>query len=1060
MKKHYTYYLLIILFVVSGFNVLAQNVMVGGTVLDKDTNTPLPGVTIVAIRDTQKVVKGSVILSGTATDANGKFWIKVPSTGYKLRFTFIGYQPVWEKITKAKADYHIYMIVEDNVMDDIITIGYQQKKKQDVTSSAIKIEAKDLPDVPVQNVMELLQGRVAGLNIQQNNGTPGMAGSYVIRGLSDINVKGSGDQAYLTDTSPLFVVDGIPIDNTSNFDYEGLVAGSNVSPLAMIPQEDIASITVLKDAQATAQYGSQGAYGVILITTKRGNSMVPIISYSSSMSISTPPRLKDVVVGATERRLRVNEILNYEGNDYDAQNVINSFALLSDSLNAYYNNNTDWQDVFYRTTYNQTHNINFSGGDNDFNYKVNVGYSDSKGIVDNTGFTRYSLRTNLGYQPNEKFRISAYVNTSIGKNSTGSGNALIQTGVASGANTSSLLPPPSLYTASNATLGALSVDNKNKDLSYDASISLNYQIAKGLSFNSAISYSHSTKTEDTFEPGMLNNEKPKITSNNTFHHKIYNRNNISYNTHLGYVRFGLSLMFELSSAENSGNNLELVGLPSDVIRGPVGYTFGSSSGDAKSTDDNKSISFMVNPSFGIGSPKLSLGEDKYVFTPMIRPEASSVSGSSKKWTINPGLGFAWHFSRESFMKRYNFISSGTMRITWGRTIRQNADIYDIYGKYYIADETYNGQSVIPINLESTPNPDLKPTTNTTWNFGMDMGFLRGKYSFSMDAYYKQTDNILKTVDMANHNAFTGVKSISTSLVNKGLEFQCSARPLPVRSKLDWNISFNFAIDKNIVTALPNGVKQYTQDGSIVNRVGTNALSNFLFVNKGVYANDEDVPVDPATGLRYRIGGSNSKDAYFKAGDPIWVDVNGDYILDDNDREIVGNSQPRITGGAYNTLRYGSVSVSVSLSFTLRRDIINKTLADQFATYYDPKSLTSLAPIGAYDFWTPEHRNAKYPNPFDYKRSNLVDPFRADQTLFQEDGSYVKLNNVSLSYNVNKKYIEKFGLSQLTFRFGINNLHVFTNYSGINPENVNSLGRDVSGGYPNSRDYSFGMSIKF
>ncbi len=1043
-----------------GFTSYAQDVVVSGVVLDKDSDSPLPAVTI-AVLVPDLNVEGTErykIIGGTITDNDGKFRAKVP-LNCKLQFSFIGYVPVTKKITATKSDYKIYMLEQDNMMDEIVSYGYQEKRTGDITGSNTLIDSKDLIQTPVQNVMELLQGRVPGLNIQQNNGTPGMAGSYVVRGISDINTVGEGDNMYLTGTSPLFVVDGIPVFDTSEFNYEGLVAGSNVSPLSMIPQEDIDNIQVLKDASATALYGSAGAYGVILINTKRGNSLVPIISYNGSVRISTPPGLRNVLAGTSERRLRIQEMLENETSREYAEQLINSNPAFADSLNAFYNNNTDWQQVFYRTTYNQSHNINFSGGDDSFNYKTNVGYFEQKGIIENTGFTRYSLRSNIGYKPNKKFMMSANLNTNVGLNSTGSGNALAQTGVAKGANTSSLLPAPSLFTASNPTLGAISVDNENKNLGYDAGLNLTYRLTDSWSVNGTLGYAYKNTVIENFVPGMLNNEQAKLESTNSFSSSLYNRNSISWNDRFGLFKIGMTVMMEITSRKENGNNLYLVGLPSDEILGPGGYAVKSSSGEAQSTKEYKTLSFTFAPSFGIGSPTIG---DKYVFNPSIRPDASSVSGSGKRWTINPGLGFRWNFHMEPFMERFNSVSSGSFRISWGRTIRQNANIYDIYGRYYIHENTYDGQSVIPINLESIPNPSLEPTTNTSWNFGWDMGFYNNKYSFNIDAYYKQTDNILKNREIANHNGFDGMRSTETSLVNYGLELALQARPLPTRSKLDWNMSFNLAINKDILTALPNEVRQFiTGSGNpVVNRVGANALSNYLFVYQGVYESDEDVPVDPATGLRYRVGGNNTDDAFFRAGDPKWLDVNGDYVLDDKDRKIVGNSQPRVTGGFYTSLRYGPLSLSTSLSFTLRRDIINQTLADQFHTYYKPQELNALVPIEAYDFWTPEHRVAKYPNPFDYRRSSIIDPFRYDQTLFQEDGSFIKVNGISGSYRVDKKHLEKVGISSLTFTFSANNLLVISKYSGINPENVNSLGRDTSGGYPNSRDYSFGVNIQF
>ena len=340
--------------------------------------------------------------------------------------------------------------------------------------------------------------------------------------------------------------------------------------------------------------------------------------------------------------------------------------------------------------------------------------------------------------------------------------------------------------------------------------------------------------------------------------------------------------------------------------------------------------------------------------------------------------------------------------------------------------------------------------------------------FVAEAYYKQIDNQLSSIELANHNAFNSVRSTKTSLVNYGLEFSLNVRPLSRQSNWDLNVATSLAINKDVIAKLPNEVRQIiNSDAEVVNKLGSNAMGNYLYVYKGVYATDEDVPVNPLTGERLRMGGNTSTQAYFKAGDPIWVDVNGDYIIDEKDKVIVGNSQPRMTGGISINLRYKAFSINTNCSFTLRRDIINKALADRFRAYGTPVAgkvnLTgsgALTPIEAYNFWTEDNIYAQYPNPFDYTRSSIIQPFRYDQTLFMEDGSYFKINGISVAYTIPKKMLDFFSISRCQLNFSMNNIYTFSKYSGINPENVNNLGYDTSGGYPNGRTVTFGVSMDF
>ena len=330
---------------------------------------------------------------------------------------------------------------------------------------------------------------------------------------------------------------------------------------------------------------------------------------------------------------------------------------------------------------------------------------------------------------------------------------------------------------------------------------------------------------------------------------------------------------------------------------------------------------------------------------------------------------------------------------------------------------------------------------------------------------------MSDIELADHNAFEKVRSIETSLVNYGFEILIGGRPLPQQSPWTLDLSLSLAMNKDVIAKLPNEARQIiNSDAKIINRLGSNALANYLLVNKGVYARDEDVPVNPATGERMKAANNkNNGYVYMQAGDPIWVDVNGDYIIDDKDKVVVGNSQPRLTGGFNANLRYKSFSINTNFSFTIKRDIINKALADRFAAYGNPLSKDlngsgAITPIEAFDFWKEDHIYAKYPNPFDYIRGGTADHqenfFRPDQTLFMEDGSFLKINGVSISYVLPKKVLDFLRVERVQLNASVNNIYTFSKYSGVNPENVNSLGYDVSGGYPNSRNYTMGISIDF
>lgn len=336
MRNIFKYGLLAMAIAVTSVGVRAQDIPVSGVVKDKSNNSTLPYASVIVKNESGKTVPQL----STTTDDNGRFSTKVKS-GYRLVFSFLAFDSLSVKVTKPSERMQIYLSPTENMLDETVVVGFKRVSKAAVTASVTVIKAEDLVNTPVANPMELLQGRVPGLNIQMNNGTPGGLPSFSIRGVSDISVQSSGDGEFMMGlTPPLFVVDGIPQEDVTGYDAAGLLSGATVSPLAMIPLEDIANIQVLKDAAATSLYGSKGAYGVILIETKRGETAKPKVSYSANFVVKTPPRLRDVLAGGAERALRIMQILGNDTSAYHGYNEIHKLQALSDSLNPYYNNNT------------------------------------------------------------------------------------------------------------------------------------------------------------------------------------------------------------------------------------------------------------------------------------------------------------------------------------------------------------------------------------------------------------------------------------------------------------------------------------------------------------------------------------------------------------------------------------------------------------------------------------------------------------------------------------------------------------------------------------------------
>ena len=1051
--KYILYTIFILLVCSVHTNTFAQErIKVTGTVVDGSSNNTgsLASVTI--------TLDGKVISS---TDRFGKYSVTVPNNA-TLIFKLMGYESFTLKVNN-RSNIDVRLMSAENVIEEVtVTSGYQTKSRALNTGAVATVSGKDLQGQPAGDVISLLQGRVAGLNIQNNTGAPGMRGTVTIRGISNINVSGSGNESFLTPTSPLYVIDGVPVDDNTEYSYGFQQAGPGVSPASQIPPEDIEDISVLKDAAATSLYGSRGAYGVILITTKRGKSRIPIVRYNGSAFLSMVPKLRAVIGGRDERMMRINQIIKFDTSYYHAIDMVNNTPFLSDSLNAYYNNSTDWQSYFYKPTYNQTHNLNISGGDVRFNYKAALGFYDENGIQQNTGYSRYNLNMNMIYNPVDRFKLESQLNNSIQRQRMGSGNGLLNSGVASGSGSSSLLPAPSLYSSVNSVLGSLVTDDDNKTLNTSANVNLHYDIIRNLKVSAYLNYTGVAGTKDNFKPAALNNNQATYYAYNERANTLYNRTQMSYVFSIPHNgedahNFNLFAFSELRSSFFKADGVLSDRVVNDQLRGPLtkmtSYT--SSKGGTTRYTDTRSVAFAGQFSYNY--------KTKYVLDFNYRLDGLSTNGPNAGYKTNPSLAFKWNFDREAFMEDASWLDYGDIRLSYGSNITPNGNIYQAYGKY-VGGARYNNNNTVVSDLGFLPNLDLEPTKATTYNIGFDFGVLKNRLTFTMDSYYKQNDNIFRQKPISTSNSFGNIGSTEISNVNYGWEFQATGRPLSPSSPFKLSLSGSFAINREILAQLPNGLREMIQvDPSlgqdIYYRLGINSLSNYLYNTKGVYANSQDVPVDPVTGLPYRVG-SNSLLNYFTAGDPIFTDLDGNYVLNEYDRVIAGNSQPQITGGFFSLLQYKNWSMEINTSFTYKRDILNNFLAARFDSFSTPTALGALVPLTEYNFWAQAGDAAMYGNPYDYTRSDIINPFRYNQTLFQEDGSYFKLNAIKIYYNFNQSLTQRYGMNRVSINATAYNLAYITRYSGPNPENVTAMGRDYPTNYPLPKQFALGLNIEF
>lgn len=1080
MSKRYIYRLVTFFLLLTGAGnaVYAQQaVTIKGRVLDAASKEGIPGVTIIDIKNK----KGLGV-----TDPTGRFTITV-EPDKMIQFRYIGYRLETVKAV-AGATMNIGLTPENKALKETVIIGYQKRTKETASGSAAVIDGKALQDVPVSNIQELLQGKVAGLNIQNNSGAPGFRGTMSVRGVSQLDVSGSGDNAYLTSNNPLLVIDNVPVDFDGGISQSMLQPGAATGPLALIPPEDVESIVVMKDAQATALYGSRGANGVIVITTKRGNSPTPIIDITSSIFVNLPPPLRPTIGGNAERRYRISSILANSRDDFEARMKLADpgAQFLTDSLNPFYNNSTDWQGLFYQTTLNTNNNIQVSGGSQKMNYKANFAYQKNQGVIKNTGFNKYSLNMQLNMQPSKRLRIGAQLFSALGQKQRGNGGGLTGNG-AGNSFTSSLMPGPSTFVGNPQLSGYENNIDDNNTLNIRGFLDVDYEIINGLRINSTTSYDYYTDTRDRFNQAFSNKNVTGLYGFVGRHDELNTRNGVNYSystrptdlerSHNIYA----SVFSEINIKSDDQHIRDVRNGPNDYYWGPRGYSPrfypGNPWNNASEVNVNGTpVSYAYHAASWAGFFSYNY-RTKYVLDLAYRLDGNSSAGINNPYTKNPSIGLRWNFNKENIMRGLDWLDYGSVRVTYGVNSRPTSTILNSLGAYRSVKGYNNAISINP-DFSVLANPNMEPEKSAQFNFGVDLGLFRNRLEIIYDTYYKNNYNLVRDIKLPNATGYDKMQVNGGAIVNYGHELSITVRPITHVKPQDfqWTFSINGAYNKGVLTELPGGsqlfinVDENTWQSTAL-KVGRNPQSNYMYLTEGVYQSNDQVPVDPIRGVRYKAfkGPGNQ---YFQAGDPIWKDLNGDYALDGADYVIMGNPEPLVTGGLNNTMSYRNLSLNVNCTFLAKRSILNNAIAARIYRLQFPDKLsldggTAQGPINLYDinqinYWKTAGIDATHPAIVgSFLHDAQVAPNRLDQSLYQEDGSYFKINQITLAYQFRDfDFMRRLKLRVLRAYLTAYNVGIFSKYTGPNPETVTSLGRDDINGYPNASSFTFGIGAQF
>jgi TonB-linked SusC/RagA family outer membrane protein len=968
---------------------------------------------------------------GTQTDVSGSFRLSV-NVGDSLLCTSIGFQP--KKVAyKTAADLVIRLAEDNKTLGQVLVVGYKSQSRQEITGSVASIKMDKITETQAAESFEsLLQGRIAGVNIQLNSGEPGATPNIIIRGLAAVS---RDDASALSE--PLYVVDGIPIiSRTSN---EFAITSTNV--LADLNPSDIDQVVVLKDASAAAIYGSRAANGVILITTKKGKIGKPQVNFNLRTGVNFVPQLLDVAGGAKERE---QVALLYK--QYAPYGTFMP-AMYTDVTNPFYNNSSDWQGYLYNTSITNDYNTSIRGAGDFGQYSISLGYMDNRGILFNTGFKRYStLASTTFYALNKKLIINNTL--AVSRTDQGRNPDALSTGY------SSLLPLPDNALVTGAEVyqpGKTS--NLNDRIRFSSDVTLN--LVKDLSYKASLSLEYLRQMTDSYSTSR----RTLRTSTNSGAGE--NRNLLFQNTLNYSPRFGdhkISLLVgqsgeRLESKITTVNNVSAAPTLSQTVLWPKGNAIGVSNYTASTL-----ASFFSRLDYSF--------DEKYLVGASIRTDGSSKFGAANRWGVFPSASAGWNFSKENLFKNLKWLNNGKIRGSYGLTGTtwnndylalgiMNGGTLDQYNS--MLQISYGGISgYTPTWYNGFKNEDLTWVKTEMTNIGVDLNMFNNNVEFIFDAYQKYTKGLLLTTALPTTSGYNEVYRNAANVLNRGLEFTLNTN-IPFSKKFVWNMGINFAYNLNRVISLPDGnadiikTSSSGQDfGSIV-RVGT-PLNGFLFYkSEGIYQAESEIPVNPKTGAH--LLGLQGKT--LKVGDRKFRDQNGDYKIDVSDRIYAGDPNPKWTGGFTNDFTYKGFGLNVVSTFVMGRDIVNSTLLNRLRYGKDFAGASSMPNLDNYSIWQKSGDNAKYPTLNPWGDASQIINYDSE---YIEDGSYFKIKSATLSYNFTKSTMPKFPFERMRVYCTMDNVVTFQKYSGPDAELVSVDGFDMSGGYPMRRMLLFGLSI--
>ena len=1020
--------------------------------------------------------------NGVITDIDGNFVLNV-SSGATLEISYIGYVTQTIKVTN-QTSLHIVLKEDSETLDEVVVVGYGTMKKSDLSGASVSVGEDAIKGSVITNLDQSLQGRAAGVSAVSTSGAPGSSSSIRVRGQATIN----------SNAEPLYVIDGVIVQGggASGADFglgDALGNGSvsTISPLSTINPADIVSMEILKDASATAIYGAQGANGVILITTKRGKAGEAKFTYDGMLAVQRQTKRLDM--------MNLREFANY----------YNEFVQVGElDVNGYYadpsilGKGTNWQDAVFQTALQHQHQVSAEGGTEKIKYYVSASYMDQDGTLIGSNFNRYSFRVNLDSQ------LKSWLKLGLSATYSSTDEDLKLADGEQGIINYSLKTVPDIpiydidgnyativregYTNPNPIAMAMMDQVLLNRQKLTGNIFFEVTPIKNLVWHAELGYDISASRGERYKPMVdfgswtRDSNYSSIQKNSSTFWQL--KNYVTYSGMIDKHNFTAMLGQECWASNYDNISVTNTSLPSDAVHNPalgtatpvIGSGFGSSA----------MASFFTRLTYNY--------DNRYYGTYTYRYDGSSNFGPDNRWAGFHALAGSWRFSNEEFFKPLSgVISNGKLRLGWGQTGNANIGGY-LWGTSIVKMSSSLGTGYRPKNI---PNTSIKWESQEQWNVGLDLGFIQDRINLVVDWYKKVSNDMLMALQLPSYMGTQGNTSSRLdppygnygSIENAGVEISLNTHPLI--GKFQWDSDFQISFNKNKLKALSGtanaqivGYGQWNDVVSVSN-VGESLYNFYGYVCDGVYQDYEDLQKSPKPEQYPSNGVFNRKNTVW-VGDIKYKDISGpdgkpDGVINEYDKTNLGSPMPKFTFGWTNTFRYKDFDLSIFINGSYGNKVMNylgmqlthmnSAWENQLNSVTGRARLEPIDPDKVYpsgQYWYDDVTNVRVSNPEAViPRASIQDPNDNDRISdrYVEDGSYIRLKNITLGYTFPSKLIKKFGINNLRLYANIQNLLTITGYDGYDPEigastqSTNVYGLDY-GRYPSPTVYSFGLNVSF